>query len=130
MSPRPDRKRIRALLAAQAGFTIVEAMVAGLMLMIGGLGAMQLLDASTRNTYRAEESQVAINRIQRELEVVRRLPYEEIALSSAPAFSSDENNPRHRISGTSFALGRDGTNLAPLVYNGSPLEDGETVTEG
>ena len=65
MSLLPDRKRIRALLAAQAGFTIVEAMVAGLMLMIGGLGAMQLLDASTRNTYRAEESQVAINRIQR-----------------------------------------------------------------
>lgn len=127
-----DKRRIRARLASQGGFTIVEAMVAGLMLIVGGLGAMQLIDASTRTTYRAEESQVAINRIQRELEVVRRLPYEEIALNTnaPPAFSSDENNPRHRISGTSFALGRDGTNLAPLVYNGSPLEDGGTVTNG
>jgi hypothetical protein len=132
MGGRVDSRRTEFPLAGQGGFTIVEALVAGLMLMIGGLGALQLLDASTRNTYRAEESQVAINRIQRELEVVRRLPYEEIALntSSPPAFSSDENHPLHRVSGTRFALGRDGTNLAPLVYNGSALEEGGTVTNG
>lgn len=132
MQTRPRNNSVRAAVSAQGGFTVVEAMVAGLMLIVGALGALQLIDASTRNTYRAEESQVALNRIQRELEVVHRLSYEEIALntSTPPAFSSDENDPRHRMSGSDFALDRDGTSLAPLVYNGSALEGGGTVTDG
>ena len=50
---------------SEAGFTIVEVMVAALLLLIGSLGMMSLVDASSRNTYRAEQSQVVVNHSRR-----------------------------------------------------------------
>jgi hypothetical protein len=121
----PDWRRLRSA----AGLTAVEGMVAGLMLIVGGAAVMAVLSTSNRNTYRAEQGQVVVNRLQDELEQIKQLPYEQIALAEAPDASSDPRDPSSRISGTSFDVTGDGGH-APLVFNGSPLEGGGTVAGG
>jgi hypothetical protein len=108
-------------LREESGFTVVEAMVAGLLLVVGALGMLQVFDAGTRNTYRAEESQVLNNRLQAELERLEAIPYAELAMSSNPGHVNDSNDPRSRVSGTNFALASNGTESRPMVIDS---EDG------
>jgi type II secretory pathway pseudopilin PulG len=121
-------------LRGQDGFTMVETLVAFLLLVIGVLAVFQLIDTSRRATLRAEESQ-AINDIgQRELEQVRSLDYGEVALSATPPASSDPNHPGYRLSGTApnakFHLSKgspDPANDPVLVQNGGTNADGSAV---
>ncbi len=114
----------------EAGFTIVEVMIAAMLLMIGSLGLLNVVDASSRNTYRAEQSQVVVNQLQAEMEKIKRIPFSEVALTSAPAHSSNPDDPAWRVSGTQFATSADGTALRPLVVNGGTLAAGGTVSGG
>lgn len=112
------------------GMTIVEVVVAGLILVAGSLGVLGIVDAGTRNVFRAEQSQVVSNLLQGEIEKLRQLPYEELALTSLPVHSTDPADPNSRIASTSFFYtGRSGTGLKPLVYNGG-VSDGETIKGG
>jgi Tfp pilus assembly protein PilV len=129
MSRRGAGRPLRALLAADRGFTVTEALVAGFLLVLGSLAVIAIQSASSRNTYRAEQSQVVSNRLQDELEQIKQLPFEEIALAAAPDTSPDPDDPNSRVSGVSFDVGG-GSGLAPLVYNGSALEGGGTVSGG
>ena len=112
----------------QEGFALVELLVAVLILAIGAIAVLGVVDASTRNTFRAEQTQVAINRAQREIEQIRQLDYKDVALTTTPAASSDPEDPRYRVSGSDFALGWDGTtrsNYAEMaVKNIGGLTDG------
>lgn len=101
----------------ESGMTIVEAMVAALLLAIGGMATLQVLDVSARTTYRAEQSQVVVNQLQRELEELRTLGYEEVAMTSLPTAVADANDPRRRISGGRFAVNRNLTRPAELVVD-------------
>jgi hypothetical protein len=121
---------IGRLRSEQGGFSIVEGVIGALLLTVGALGTLQVFDAGTRNTYRAEESQSLNNRLQAELEQIKALPYGEVALTEAPVSSADSNDPRWRVSGTRYALDRDGSNLSQMVYNGAEAPDGETVEGG
>ena len=100
---------------------MVETLVAFLLLVVGVLATFQLIDTSRRTTLRAEESQVINDIGQRELEQIRALDYDEIALSGTPAPSGDPDNPGSRVGGTSpngtFNL-QDGGPAANLVQNG------------
>jgi len=118
--------KLRARLSDESGFGLVETMVAFLVLVGGMIAAFQLFDAATRNTFRAEQSQVAINVAQREMEEIRNLDYDQIAMSTAPVFNSDPNDPRHRVSGTRFDSGNDGS-LFEMVRNGGTLDGGGTI---
>lgn len=115
----------------QRGLTVVEGVVAAMLLVVGALGVLQVFDASTRNNFRAEESQVVNNRLQAELERIRQLPFAEVALTDYPAGSADPNDPRSRVAGTQFAVDRSGgTSQQPLVVAGAPIPDGGTVEGG
>jgi hypothetical protein len=120
----------RRAYSSEAGFTVVEVMVAAMLALIGSLGVLGVVDASTRNTYRAEQSQVVINQLQSELEKVKRIPYPEVALTAAPAHSTDPEDPAWRVSGTQYATSPNGTGLRPMVVNGGALATGGTVTGG
>lgn len=110
--------------------TIVEVVVAGLILVAGALGVLGIVDAGTRNVFRAEQSQVVANLLQQEVEMLRQVPYDELALTSLPVHSSDPENPNSRIASTDFFYtGRNGTGLKPLVYNGG-VSEGETIKGG
>jgi hypothetical protein len=111
------------------GLSVIEVVIAGLILTIGSLGVLGMVDASSRNTFRVEQRQVVSNVLQREMEQVKELAYEEIALTEAPAAESGENNPNSRVEGTAFHTNRNGTGLKPLVYNGGTA-NGETISGG
>jgi hypothetical protein len=113
--------------AAEQGVSIVEVVVAGLILVIGALAVLGLADAANRTTYRAEQGQVVVDRLQAEMEKLRQLPFDEMVLTSAPPTSTDPNNPAHRVSGMSFALGQDGTDARPLAIQGGTTPTGDPV---
>jgi type II secretory pathway pseudopilin PulG len=111
------------------GMTIVEVIVAGMILVVGGLGVLGIVDAATRSTFRAEQSQVVSNVLQAEMEKLRQLPYEKLALTALPVHDNDPENPNSRVASVSFFYaGRNGTGLKSLVYNGAP--DGSETIEG
>jgi type II secretory pathway pseudopilin PulG len=116
--------------SGQHGFSMVEVVVAALLLMLGSLAMLSVVDAATRNNYRAEQSQVVVNQLQAELEKIRQLPFAQIALSSAPPSSSDPDKPSWRVSGSQFATKRAGTDLRAMVINGTTLVNGGTVSGG
>lgn len=123
---------LRRAITDESGFTVVESLVAALLLVIGVLGSLQVFDAGARNTYRAEESQVLNDRLQAELEAIKALPYDEIGLNTTtpPAHAPGVKDPRWRVSGTRFAINRNGTGLKEMVYNGATSPGGETVSGG
>jgi type II secretory pathway pseudopilin PulG len=113
----------------EQGFGMIEVLVAFVLLVIAVGATFQILNASTRQTFRAEESQVMLNVAQREVERLRELNYNQVALTSMPTTSSDPDDPRSRVSGTTFAVGN-GQPPAELIVNGGPLHDGGTITGG
>jgi Tfp pilus assembly protein PilV len=121
---------MRRALRDERGITIAEVMVAALVMVLLALAVLGIGQAASRNTYRAEQSQVVVNRLQEELEHVRQLPYDEIALTSPPSTSTDPMSPAHRVSGTQFALNREGTDPKLLAINGGQTPSGKTVSGG
>lgn len=114
----------------ESGMTIVEVLVAGMILVLGALGVLGIVDAASHNTFRAEQSQAVANVLQREMEKLRQLPYKELALEERPEHAGDPENPNSRIASTSFFYtGRNETGLKPLVYNGA-TNGTETIKEG
>lgn len=120
MSVAAARDRVIGRGGAEDGLTVVEVIVAGMILVVGSLGVLGMVDAATRNTFRVEQSQTVANVLQREMEEIRGLPYEEVALTTLPAHVTGEDNPNSRVEGTAFHTNRNGTGgLKPLVSGGS-----------
>lgn len=143
--PRAAKGEVRRALARrlrsdQSGFTIIEVVIASMLLLIGSFATMRALAAATQNTQRAKESQILLDIAQGEMEKIRNLPYTQIALTSQPADSTDPLNPDSRITGngSAFFLDRAGTgaqtggspNPAGLVVNGGSLYGGGFVAGG
>ena len=124
------RKRRQRPASPEAGFTLVEVVVAAMLLVLVSLSLLSTVDASRRASFRAEQSQVLVNQLQAELERIKQMGYSKIALTAMPASSTSPSDPGWRISGTSFALGREGIDLRPLVVNGTSLAGGGTVSGG
>jgi type II secretory pathway pseudopilin PulG len=117
----------------EGGFTIIEVVVATLILTIGALTTFGLLSTATKNTQRAKATQVALDRAQRELEELRILTYEELALIATPAQSSNPLDPGYRVdsAGGTFALTRQPpSDYANMVVNGGSLYGGGFVEGG
>ncbi|MFN2612843.1 MAG: hypothetical protein ABR536_05685 [Solirubrobacterales bacterium] len=115
----------------EQGMTMVEVLVAGLLLVISGTAVLGVVNTSARNSYRGQQSQVVSNRLQSELERITQLPYRQIALTGVTATSSDPNDPNNRVSGTNFAIDKANTILKPLAYNGGSIpQAGGTVSGG
>jgi hypothetical protein len=122
------RRLVRSL-AREDGVSVAEVMVAALILTIGALAILNLVGAAARNVYRGEQSQVVSNRLQDEIERIKQLSYDEVALTALPQDTSDVKDPRWRTQGTNFAVTQQGGSTQPLVYEGSALVGGGTVTE-
>jgi len=110
--------------------SMAEVMIAMLVLAAGSLAVLSLITASADSSYRNEQSQVVSDRLQQEMERIQQLPYDQIALSGLPADSTDTRNPAWRVQGTSYSITQDGSQSQPLVYNGSSLYDGGSVSGG
>jgi type II secretory pathway pseudopilin PulG len=114
---RTNRSRFGIGLGDERGFTIIEGVVACLLITIGGLATLQIFSAATQNTFRAEQSQVVNARLQAEIEKIKALPYSQASMSEGVAAVSDQNDPRSRISGSSFAVAKGGSDLSAMVVD-------------
>jgi type II secretory pathway pseudopilin PulG len=129
---RPSATEMARLRGEEGGFTIAEVLVAILILAIGAMTTFSLLSAATRNAQRAKASQVALEYAEQELELLRSMDNDQLALLSLPQPSSDPLNPNSRVRNGEFALARDPIgNYRVLVRNegslyGSPdpIKDG------
>jgi type II secretory pathway pseudopilin PulG len=91
------------------GLTIIEVLVAALVLVAGSFATFGVLRTATVNNQRAKATQVALDRAQQEIEALRSLPNAELALTSTPPHSTDSLDPGYRVneSTATFALTRD-----------------------
>jgi len=103
------RARLRELFEGphrESGLTIIEVVVASVVLVLGAGAAFGVLGAATKNAQRAKATQVALDLAQEELERLHVLPYEDLALSTQPGTGSDPLDPASRVQGGEFALTR------------------------
>lgn len=115
------------------GFTLIEVLVASVILVSGSFAAFGLLRAATLNNQRAKATQIALDRAQQELEVLRGLPDEQLALTSSPPGSTNPKSPNYRVNSSNgtFALTRSPLgNYGKLVVNEGELYGGGYVTGG
>lgn len=93
--------------AREDGFTIIEVLVAAMILVLGAIATFGILASATIDSQRAKASQIALNKAQEEIEALQSLSDEELALTSTPPHSSDEGNPDYRVnSAGKFAIKR------------------------
>ena len=117
----------------EAGFTIVEVLVATLILVIGALATFRMLSDAVKNTARAKATQVALDLAQQEIEALRSLSNEQLAMTAVPPHSTDSLDPRYRVNSSAgtFALTREPVgSYLPLVHNGGAIEGVGTSEEG
>lgn len=127
--PQPDTDGAR--LHSESGMTIVEVVVAAMVLALGAAATFGVLTSATKNTQRAKATQVALNRAQLELEALRSLDNDKLAMTAAPSHSNNPLNPNYRVSNGTFAVLRDPPgDYANLVVNGGSLYGGGFVAGG
>jgi hypothetical protein len=110
--------------------TLIEVVIAALLLVLASLAVITVVNASVRNNFRAQQSQVVVDRMQQELEQITQVPYGQLALTSVPAASADPNSPSSRVSGTNYGIDRAATQMRPMAYNGGAIPQGGTVSGG
>src|SRR4051794_27144010 len=122
---------MRRIRDREAGFTIVEVLVAILILAIGAMTTFALLSAATRNAQRAKASQIALEFAEQEMEYLRSLENSHLALTATPPHSPNSLNPDYRVSGVTFALARQPVaNYRNLVVNEGSLYGGGHIKGG
>ncbi len=118
-------------MAQEGGFTMIEVIVATLVLVMGAFATFGVLRVAVVNTHRAKATQVALDRAQQEIEALRSLSNEELALTVTPPHSTNVLNPDNRVSGGEFALTRSPVgNYRKLVVNGGELYGGGFISVG
>jgi prepilin-type N-terminal cleavage/methylation domain-containing protein len=113
----------------QGGFTMVEVLIAMVILTVTALAIATLLNSANHNTFRTEQDQVVVNRLQNELERIRQLPFNQVALTAQPQTSSQAGDPGQRVSAdrAHFDLSQNGTNTRLLAYAGGVTPDGKPM---
>lgn len=83
----------------EAGFGIIEVMVACLLISIGILATVSTLEGSISANTVSQSTEVAAGVAQRELEQVKALPYSAVALATVPTQTSttDVNDPTYYL---------------------------------
>jgi len=121
----------QARYGSEEGLTIIEVVVAALVLALAAAATFGVLTAATKNAQRAKATQVALDRAQSEMEALRSLEDSQLALTAAPPHSTNELSPNFRVSGGTFATVRQPVgSYANLVVNGGSEYGGEAIEGG
>jgi hypothetical protein len=106
------RARIRARFGGgpESGLTMIEVLIAAVVLVLGAAATFGILGAATRDAARAKATQVALDIAQEELERLHSIPYDELAVNELPEHENGAQNPNSRVNGGLFALKRNPAN--------------------
>jgi type II secretory pathway pseudopilin PulG len=96
----------RRLGGGEAGLTMIEVLVAAMVLVMGAAATFGVLGAATKNAQRAKATQVALDLAQEEMERLHSIAYSNLAVNTMPVPSSNEKSPNFRVSGETFGLRR------------------------
>jgi prepilin-type N-terminal cleavage/methylation domain-containing protein len=107
----------RGELAREDGFTLIELMVAIMVLAVGLIALVTSFDHSRDLVSVAEKTEVAAHRAEQELERILSLPYASVAHATTPASSGDSTAPASFVSGSSYQYdqGPTGPESEPLA---------------
>jgi len=117
-------KWLRFVRQEEDGLTLIEVLVASIVLALSAMATFGVLAATTRNAQRAQATQVALDKAQEEMEKLHTLSYDELALTEAPRPSTKPLDPGFRVNATkgTFAVKRDPLGeYAEVVRNGGPI---------
>ncbi len=115
----------------EGGFTIVEVLIAALILVAGSIATFGVLASATVENQRAKATQVALDKAEQEIEKLRSYSDEELALTAAPAHSNEEENPNFRVNNGKYAIVRSpASEYKEMVVNGGIRYPSETLEDG
>jgi type II secretory pathway pseudopilin PulG len=112
------RARIKrvVLRGGEDGFTIIEVLVAAIVLVLGALAVFMTFTAALHNVQRGKEMQQGVSVAQREMERMRIEPYSSLAMKANPGSLGQSSDPRSRIVGEEFETDR-AARAKPLEMN-------------
>ncbi len=94
MRPLPNTNRRRSPPPrAEDGFTLIEVLVAALVLTVGIVGLIGAFNSARKLTLLSERRTAMAHIAQLELERLQSYPYSQLAMASAPVHSSEKSNP-------------------------------------
>jgi hypothetical protein len=79
-------------------------LVAAFVLAVGAVGVTASLTVATKTSHRSQVQQTIANVLQSEMEKIKRLPYAQIAHTTAPLAVADTKDPRSRIGAAGFGI--------------------------
>lgn len=110
-------------LRAEEGMSMVEAMVAIAVLIVGLLATFVVLDGSRELTTVSERKQVAVHRAEDQLERLKTISFARLELAATPVCPTPcpANDPRAQVSGTNYDWDASSTTnpVEPLVVVGA-----------
>lgn len=96
MPPRPSYRRIPHL-NADSGFTVIEVLVAVLILTVGLLGLVGAFDSARKLNLLSERRTSMAHRAQLEIERLQAIAYGELLMISTPTHSTETTNPDYYV---------------------------------
>ena len=84
-------------LATEEGFTIVEVLVAAIVLAVGIAGLVGAFDSARKLSLLSERRTVMAHRAQLEIERLQTYPYAQLAMISNPSHSAEASNPDYYV---------------------------------
>jgi prepilin-type N-terminal cleavage/methylation domain-containing protein len=111
------------------GFTLIEVMVAALVITVGMLGLIGAFDSARKLTLLSERRTAIAHRAQLEVERLQTVEYSKVALNAAPTHSAEKANPNYYVQagGTEYqweqsnGQSSNSTNTDKLVTEGSGI---------
>ncbi|HET7484122.1 MAG TPA: hypothetical protein VFJ64_01950, partial [Solirubrobacterales bacterium] len=123
--------RARKRSNTEDGFTIVEVLIAAMILTLAALATFGVMASAVRNGQRAKQTQVALDRAQEEMEKLHSLTYKQLAMTTTPSHVTSTLNPNSRVVNGTFALQREPPKeYATMVVNGGSLYGSSKPIEG
>lgn len=121
LSARRPARRLGSV-CREDGFSLVELLIAALVLAVGIAALVTVLISSRHSMNDTERRAAAAHVAQRALEDIQSLPYAQVGLSSFPGGSTDQFSPNYYVSGSSYRPDQragGSTATEPLVGGGT-----------
>ena len=121
---------LRRKLGREQGFSLVELLVAALILSIGLMALVSGLDHSRELTNRSEKTEAATHQAEEAIERILAMRYDRVALPVLPASSASEADPRYYVSGANYEWdqGTEGGQSEPLAVDAANGELANSYT--